>query len=120
MGKSGPVTRGLHVGCQARVIVPDLSVDVELHKPHTAFDQPAGNQTAATVGIGRIATDSIEFQRLARFLSEIKGIRRGHLHPCGKFVTGDAGGKTRLKRTCALMQFIQVTTLLLKSGVVSG
>ncbi len=38
-----------HATLEIRMVVPDLSVDIELHKAHAALHQPPRHQTAAPV-----------------------------------------------------------------------
>ena len=82
---------------RSAVVVPDLVVDVELHEPHAALDQPAGDQAAPAVGAGRLVVRC----RTARGSPRVSGTRSrasvaASLHAGGQLVAGDAGVELRL------------------------
>ena len=89
----------LQVGRRGRCGCPRSGVDVELHEAHAALDQPAGDQAAAAVGVGRLAADAVHLlHRAAALLRDVERVGRRQLHPRGQFVAGDAGVERRAGR----------------------
>ena len=72
--------------------VPNLAGDEDLHEPHAALDESAGDQAAAcrirACRVGRGRTSSCVARRLLR---DVEGLFRGRLHAGGQLVAGDAG-----------------------------
>ena len=76
------------------VVVPRLSRAMpQLHVPHPAFDQPAGNQDLP--GVRPAAIEIVNVLRLAR---DVEGVGRLHLHAVGQFERLDPRLQLRLVR----------------------
>ena len=92
------------VGGQSDVWLSQIwRVDVELHEPHAALDQPAGDQAAPAVRVGRLAADAVHLQRRRALVREVERIGRRELHAGGQLVAGDAGVEVRLAGPPALV-----------------
>ena len=64
--------------------------EVELHEPHAALDQPAGQQAVAAGVRGFFLVEAVEAARFFRFVGQVDDLRRGRLHAIGQLVGGDA------------------------------
>jgi len=89
------------------MIVPDLTVDKQLHKSHTALHQSPGNQTASTIRIRRLSTDPVELQCRCGFLLQIQRIRGRSLHPRRQFPRLYSRLQTGLPSPLLLMPQVQ-------------
>ena len=103
----GSVTSRLHVGRQTRMIVPDLSVDKELHKSNTSLDQTSSNQATSSVRIRCRLPDPVHRLRGLCLLRQVQSFMRRQLHASGQFVSGDASLQIRLGTMATLVQQIQ-------------
>ena len=69
------------------MVIPDLSVAENLHKPHAALDQSSGDQAAGAVVAGDLLVDAVHFFRGLRFARDVERLPRRHLHARGQAVT---------------------------------
>ena len=70
-------------------MVPRLAAEKELHEPHAALDQPAGDQTARAILAGRVLVESIEPADVRGLAGDVERFLRGRLHGRGQLVTAD-------------------------------
>ncbi len=60
----GTITASFEIGGQARMVIPRVSVDVQLNEAHATFHQSTSDQTAATVRVRWLRPDAIQFLRV--------------------------------------------------------
>ena len=65
---------------------------VDLYEAHTAFYEPAGEQTFLTEIIRALFANAIKRLHVFLLLIEIHRLRCTHLHLIGELVAGDASG----------------------------
>src|SRR5262249_18536336 len=71
------------VGVRVPVVV------IDLHEPHAALDQPAGEQYRLRERTGLLRLVAIEFVGRGRLAAEVGQLRHGRMHPVGEFVLFD-------------------------------
>ena len=66
--------------CASHCRLPGPPPETTTHEANALFDQPAGQQTAASVVVGLRLADAVQIQRLLRFGAKIENRRRFGLH----------------------------------------
>ena len=69
----GACAGGFQLARQRGVVVPDLGVDIELDKADAAFHQAAGDQAAASVGVGGRLADAVHFLDGPGLAADVQG-----------------------------------------------
>ena len=101
------------------MIVPNLTIDIELHKADTALDKSTGDQATTAIGITFPLPNTVHRLGLYIFLPQIQCIGRRQLHPCGQTITGDPRREAWLPAALApvpLIDFVDERALGLRDS----
>src|SRR5437870_5555888 len=80
----------------------------DLHKPHAALDEPAGDYELLGKSLGFVLFEAKRFVSGKRFGVEIDGFRHGSLHLKRELVTANAGGERGVVRVFDTSQSIEL------------
>src|SRR5437660_6459120 len=78
------------VALNTLVVIPDLAVDEELHKPHATFDEPSCDQTTRAIFASHRLVQSVKLPGRFAFAGNIERFLRRGLHARREFIAGDA------------------------------
>ena len=116
----GDEGRGRFVGSAAdggepladiRVVVPGLSPQKQLHKPHAPFHEPPGDQAARAVFLRDRVVEAVEAVGGLGLLGDVERVGGRELHPRGQLIAGDPGveiGLTGMTLAVAAVESIEV------------
>ena len=103
----GPLGGRPHFVFEMGMIIPDLTVDIELHKPHSTLDQTPGHQAASTVRVRRLLANAVHLERGRIFLRDIQSVAGFELQTRGQLIAGDAGIELELVGVTSFVNLVQ-------------